>query len=456
MFTDHMSANRTESGTPASPKSSHKNISSALRWGKCFFLLFLISLSGSFQACQDPEEIGLNLLPEGDRLNLVFSDTTEVRTRTIPEDSLRTDEVSAQLLGSMSDPVFGKHQAAIYTQVVLQGTPSFGTVTQADSLVLSLAYSGFYGDSTTAQTVNVYRLTEDMYFDSAYYSNRTFGFDPTPIGTATFLPAPKTPVTVGSDTNALPQVRIRLSQNLADSLMLLNGQTQYASNDNWKAYFKGLHLAVDPITTAGKGGISSFNFLNSKMNLYFHDTANTVQNYAFSLSAARSTHFSHDYSGSDVGLQLADSTALDSLTFLQAMGGVKTKLNLPFLKHFTDSGSILVNKAELELTIQSGNSGLYPAPNQLLLLAVNENGEGTLPTDYLESASYFGGTINSDGVTYKFNIARHVQSILNGSTTDYGYYLVITGSSVQANRLILQSGKDRRMKLNLYYTKLPN
>ena len=132
-------------------------------------------------------------------------------------------------------------------------------------------------------------------------------------------------------------------------------------------------------------------------------------------------------------------------------------ISLPYLKHFVDSGSIVVNKAELVLTAQAGTPIEYGLPSKLLIVAIDSVGGTYFPIDYYETGGYFGGNINSDGRTYTFNITRQVQRILDGGVPNNGFYAVVFGSSVQANRLVIGSGKnaDYRVKLKLYYTHLP-
>ncbi len=212
-------------------KTTTKNISSPFRWRKYFFLIPLFSIL-LLQACKEPDAIGLDVLPDADELHLEYSDSATILSKTVREDSLRTDEISSHLLGSIWDPVLGKHEASVYAQLALEGVPSFGIYNQADSLVLSLIYTGSYGDTTYPQNISVYRITENMYYDSAYYSNRTFTYDSNPLGTASIAPMPLTPVVVGSDT-VTARMRINLNVTLADSIMALNGQSQLSTNALW-------------------------------------------------------------------------------------------------------------------------------------------------------------------------------------------------------------------------------
>ncbi len=432
-----------------------KSISSASQWRKSFLLVLTVAISSIlFSGCKDENELGRDILPDGDYLNTIFSDTTQVLTSTVKEDSLRADELSLQLLGSDKNPVFGLSTASVYSQVNLEGTPTFSNLPQADSLVLILSYSGYYGDTSAQQTINVYRLSEDMRTDSSYYSNRSFTHDLTSIGSLNYSPQPFTKVVVDSDTVAA-QIRIRLDQSLADSIILLNGTPTLSSNADWLSYFKGLYIESMPINV--QGAISYFSFFNSKMTLYFHDTTNVnvSKTYNFSLTGARLNHFEHDFTGYDAGNQLADSTVNDSINYVQAMAGLKMKITFPFLKHFTDSGSILLNRAELKINATAPIIP-YSLPQKMYLVIKDENGQNSFPLDYFESSGYYGGEINTTGDGYSFNITRQLQRYLDGVVDDTEFYLIIAASGVESTRAIIKSGSNpnSRMKLSLSYTKL--
>lgn len=428
--------------------------SSAFLQRKFFFLVFLICVFIS--ACKDPDESGLNVLPPGDALSTILSDTTTIITRTVSDDSLASDELSAQLIGSINDPVFGISNASVYTEVNLEGTPVFTNQPQADSLVLSLVYNSYYGDTTAFQTFNVFRLTEKFYQDSSYYSSRNFAYDPTVRGSLQFQPQPKTSVVVGTDTLS-PRIRIPLEKSIGDSILALYGSTELSSNADFLNYFKGLYIQPVSLTTMNTGAVSIFSFTSSKLILYFHDSTSTGKSYEFSLSGARINHFEHDRTNSDVGRQLADSTYSDSLNYVQAMCGVKTRISFPYLRNYVSGQRIIINKAELEMQIKPGSGSVqYIPPISILLITRNSAGTFSFPLDYFEPSGYFGGTINSAGNGYTFNITRQLQRYLDGANTSSEFDIVISGSGVLATRMIIGSGKnaDYPMKLKLYYTKI--
>jgi hypothetical protein len=136
------------------------------------------------------------------------------------------------------------------------------------------------------------------------------------------------------------------------------------------------------------------------------------------------------------------------------MSGLKTKISFPFLKHFTDSGSILVNRAEVVIPSELG-AVYYPLSSQLFLKAIDAAGNPYFPIDFLEASGYYGGYINSTGDGYTFNITRHIQEYLNGVVPNADFVLQVAGNGVNASRAVLLNGANSsKIKLRLSYTKI--
>ena len=213
---------------------------------------------------------------------------------------------------------------------------------------------------------------------------------------------------------------------------------------------------------ASPGGIFYFNLLasQSKMTLYYKNAiADSLKyDFVFSPARARMSHFEHDYSSAtDVQSQLSDSTNGTDKVYIQSMAGVKTKIRFPHITDYIKDGMIIINKAEVEITVAESSTDHWAAPSKLLLLGVDSVGNALFLADQFEGSSYYGGDYSSSTRKYKFNIAYYLQNILTGKTKDYGLYLAVSGGSVQANRAIIYGGTSpiSKMKLNLFYTK-PN
>jgi len=409
-------------------------------------------------SCDDPKLVGLEVLPPDQQINVIYSDTTTITSKTVVEDSIPTDEnISANLLGSYTDPVFGRTDASFYAQLGLSFNPVLGdsieTLT-SDSLVLTIQYSGnSYGNLNTPLKVSVFRLMEDMNEDSGYYSNKTFIFDTKAIGSATIVPHPKDSVKV-YDKNTSAHIRIRLNDELANEILALNG--------------KGIYVKVDPVGIKNEGSIVYFNLdgTQSRLWLYYHSSiaGRDSLNYYFNFNGARSNHFQHEYAGFDVGKQLLDSTYNTEVNYIQLMAGVRTKFYLPFLKNYAANGPVMINKAELIVPFQTLTDDVYPKLAKLLILAADSTGKANfISNDYnIESTSshivqnYDASIYHSDIQAYRFNIAQHLQKIIDGEIPDYGFYIVGTGASVQANRGIISSAQHatRPIQIKISYTKI--
>ncbi len=414
-----------------------------------------------------PEQVGLDLQPTSVRLSVVFDNSAGLLSHSLREDSVRTDVnvVKTAMLGSMLDPVFGKTTAEIYSQFRLsENGHDFGDAPVIDSLVLSLSYSGFYGDTMTSQTIRVFELDQDLDPDSAYYSNQTVSDYGVELASMTFVPAPTDSVTVGGDAET-PQLRIRLSDDFAQKIVDADG-TVFEDNENWLEFMKGLRITTDPVSSSG--GIMLFDMLasNTALTIYYRteDSQDTLLfTFLSNSNCARFTAFDHNNyleASPEFRAQTIDGdTSLgENLFYLQSMGGVKAQIRLPDIRDFLDKDTVAINEARLIFNIYDDGTELE-APPQLGLAMIDEDGDYVPLPDAGESATYYGGYLNDAGTQYFFRISRHVQQVLNGDTPNYPLALLITGASFRANRVILHGpdslvNGDRRMVLNVIYTSL--
>ena len=134
--------------------------------------LFVALVFGAFLSCRKKDNaLGKELIPTGEYLNGLSSDTFYMASSIVLEDSIITDNAANVLLGQYKDPVFGDYNASFYTQIRLLSTnPDFGDMNTivVDSFVLGLKYAGYYGDFTP-QTFEVFEVTAPLNNDSTYY-----------------------------------------------------------------------------------------------------------------------------------------------------------------------------------------------------------------------------------------------------------------------------------------------
>ena len=419
-------------------------------------LLFFLVLAGFFWACEKEEGlIGLDQL-SGGQPGIGSLDDFTIVSYTRADDSIRTDETSANLVGNYTDPDFGLAEASFYSHLRLgQVAPDFGTAPVLDSVVLSMVYAGWYGDTSQALTLRVFEVTDDFYRDSSYYSNTTFSTT-TELGAATINPRPTTSVVSGGDTLD-PQVQIHLDNTFFFDKIITASQTgsDLDDNESFLTHFKGISVAAD----AGASAILYFNLTlsASSVKLYYHNSTDTnVYELVINTDNARINRFDQDFSSATINLDMQDTTNGENTVYAQAMGGLLPIIKFPDIENLRDSG-FSINKAELELNIADGSTMDYEEPSRLILVELAEDGSKEFIIDQLDNSSRFGGEVS--GSQYTFNITRHIHNIVNGTQNKWPLALVPSGSAVIANRVILNGGTAlpgaSPMKLTIYYTK-PN
>ncbi len=430
-------------------------------------VLLLAVAAAALTACQDDtSSIGLGLI---DQVGTEFQDTSTVVACSILEDTLPTTNLASCVLGNIHDPVFGDSRAAIYAQFALGGSSvNFGANPVVDSIVLTLQLSSYYGDTTSRVGIRVHRLTEDLSSGATYYQNSAVGHDATPLNYSLtgYSIRPGTSVIVDTNTYS-PHLRIRLSQ--AFGQYLLNNVSQMASNSSFQQFFKG--LCIDAVSHSGSTGymlVTNMTSALSSLTLYYHNDSKARQKYDFVCNSecTRFTHCSHDYQSSshpDFSQEvLSGQQEVGARTlFLQALGGVKTRITFPNLQDaFKGLGNrVVINKAELVVTDIAPEEPYLTHPPTLSLQGVSKtNGNAMyLPDDeYYTSSSYFGGSYNESRHEYRFRITQYVQNlILDNSDLTNSLYLVVRGSGVRANRLVIGGTgltDGNRLRLELSYT----
>jgi|SRR6185436_7239972 len=413
---------------------------------RCLFA-FIIVIS----SCKDPDNVGLQVLPPADLSSLGYTDTVSLRTTLVKEDSVLSTGNSASLLGIINDNLFGISNASFYTQALLSNVGvNFGSNPTCDSMILSLAYSGSYGDNASSHDFQVYRVNENI-SDSLYYSNRAF-ITSDVLGTYTTSAIHPTDSVWVSGIKTAPHLRIPLDKTKASIFFSPTSSGVYTDNNTFIDYFKGIYVK-DVSSPATGGGIIYFNLLDtmSKITLYYNGNLS----FTFFLNRSKTVnHFIHDYTNSGIATLFNDPELTKDLSYVQSMAGVRTKVEFPFLDNLAQSGNISVNKAELVITIDNSTTGVYAAHSNLFLAGIDSAGKTFFLPDFISSQTTFGGA-QSNGA-YSFLITRYVQQILTGARIDYGLFLVASGASANANRTVVggSSNPNIRMKLKLSYTNI--
>ncbi len=422
--------------------------------------LLVIFLSGVAQSCTDPSDVGIEVQPASDQIGVVVTDTFFLDVSVVEQDSIRTDEqsITTNLVGKYFDPVFGISGGTFYSQIRLPNNNSnfsFGTAPVLDSIVLTLEYSGYYGDTATQQNFEVYRLDESLESDSNYFSNSS-----AQTGALLFSGlldvTPKDSVNLDG-VNRAPHLRIRLDDALGNEFLDPANSGSFADNNSFIQFFKGVHVKTNDMPASGSGSIVYINLLASlsKLSVYYSnaDADSLTANFEINGACPRFNTFEHDYSTSQFGNTFPLSGS--NKAYLQSMAGLKTRIKIPGLDNLKAEGPVSINKAEFVFSAEDIED-FYPPHSATLLFGLDSSNADVIIVDLLESPSYYGGTFNSTDETYHFNVARHIQRIISDQTNNYGFSLVSTGAATNANRTVLKgpARTDGRMYLKITYSKL--
>jgi len=326
--------------------------------------------------------------------------------------------------------------------------------------------NSLYGSIITPQTIDVFRLNENL-SKSEYYSNESLSYNPTPLGSLSFLPNLTDSFLVIQNNDTTLQeshIRINLTNTFGQEILDAGaGSNSIASNAALLNLVNGLYITPSTTVSAttlapSEGSILYFdmNASLSTLTIFYRNNAGTEKSYSFLINSEskKFNHFEHNYTNTEIDKQLNGLSHDSTLTYVQAMGGVKTKLMIPNLKNLSSDGKIIINKAELVFNVSDVGNNLAVI-EKLALTGINAQGGATFLIDFFEGADYFGGKYDATKKTYTFNIARHLQDLVNSDKTDYGMYLVATSSSVLANRSVINSFKhpSKNIKLNITYSK---
>ena len=426
------------------------------------FVSFLLLIA----ACSKPAGlIGVIVQPEDSRLPVVYTDTAEIMVYSIPEDSVRSDELSVNLIGANYDPVFGQTIGGVYLQFNLEEAKHrFGPNPVMDSMFHILLYRDSYGDTNTPLTFRAYEMEEGIFRDSVYHSNLQLPLKSTDISNTTFIPRPHDSLIFGGDT--LPpilKVRMDFNNELANKLL---AAPDYAmdSNAGFQDYFKGVYVVADPVENGG--ALLSFDILSnfSEMIIYYHnDTVDSLSfDYMITPLNATVNTYEHNFDNAEYFFRQqvveGDTTLGKDNFYLQGGSGVATILKFPNFKRW--SKNIALNEAKLVLSV-SENDPLWGSPQQLSMAQIKDDGSFDYLEDQVEELEvYFGGDYKVSTNSYTFRITRYLQSLITDpDKNDNGLYLIPTGASIFPNRVIFDGSAPmtegaRRVRLDIIYTDL--
>ena len=435
--------------------------------------LFALLAACVFSACTtEPDLLGLNLTPQGDKLNALYGDTTTVIAFNIPTDTLRTSilpgytgaNFTTILCGAIYDSAYGKLEASFATQLWLSTIkPTINANPVADSVILQLPYAGLYGDSLSSQTLNVYELTQSLKGDVAYYSNQYITPDPNSLLlSTTFVPKVSLKDSLKIKTVKYPpMLRVKLNNSFGNKI--LTGGTNLDTQESFRNFIKGLYFTATQKDVLGQGSVIKFDLTgtNAGIQVFYHTDKDTSSLSVYVNSSNSQRYNTFNYHNYDFANPLfkAQVISKDSLKgkqklFLSGMNPSEIKIRFPYLLKYQSKQKAAFNQAFLVIDAPYATQNLYP-PAALAIYKVYKDGLHYAVEDLPSGVdAAINGTYNTVTKQYRFKITQYLQNILKAGKEDYYLVLSTYAPGREASQLVIpgtMAGK-KRIRLEMIYT----
>ena len=485
------------------------------KYSLAFLVLFLstIAVIVSCKKINEATELGDELIPAVDNINTFELILDAQSTHHLLNADIRVDKFiygDQVALGHLNDPEFGPTHANFQFSLAPSAPGSYPFIVRdslkIDSVVLSLSYTGGYGDTAGGmQTIRVYEIAPDAPFrtDSLYRYDDPGSHFPrlgTELGSTTYqvnklkdtVSFRRPPDTI--DTKVTNVIRVRFNDTMlghrfttmdTSRVSPLGGFTS-ASDSIFRKLFRGLSIEAEQ-----SGNVLTYFNLNdvnnTKLTVYF----TAIEN---GLTIRSSYDFNHgSYNGQTNYIQrstgfIANGNGGNDRLMILSTPGSYGALYFPGLDTLTNR---VIHRAEvMAVTLPSAGGNIFTAPSRLMLDRTNRGLPDTnfiLQNDLIPSFdgsidySAFDGNLRN-GV-YRFNITRHVQAIATRKipndtlrlyaplrTTLFATNLPVQGSlsgsyivapsigRVANGRAIIGGGQyanpDQRLRLKIIYSKL--
>ena len=407
---------------------------------KILILFFVITILHS--ACDESSELGLEVQPNSDKIEIFNNSLTQsgqlpsfiLTTESV--DSLRSDEPSSLLLGSIDDPIFGENISSFLTQISLsQSNIDIGSNPIVDSVVLSYSYSGYYGDLTSLDNIQVNYSDEKINKDSIYYSNQDF---------SNFFSSSQDLLldfTISPDSSSSPFISMKLDNGIGQQILDF-GNSNMADNQTFQENFGSFWISEMSLTSNCIIYLNASGS-NSSFTVYYHndDNDSLELNFVLDGESARVNLFNEK--------PLSNLLVNESRSYIQSMAGFQTKIELQNINYID---SILSNKAINQVTLSFNviEDGIYSPHQNLSLVRVDSSGNNLFLKDLtVEGATHFGGELDNN--SYEFNITRFFSNYLINDSYTNDLYLLPSGGVINANRTIVN---DNSIAITILYSDL--
>lgn len=439
---------------------------------KKLLITFSVLTTLLFSACEDNSDIGLNLQENDDLVNTTLIDTLTLDLNTVLfNETIKTNGSYYLMVGSTTDPATGVVNAKSYFQIVPQfnrgGVPVDNVVFDSATVQFEIGvdadgYPYAYGDFSQEVQFSLKELSSSI--DDREYSSLE---ELTTVNTNVLK---NSNFVLNPTSNRV--ISTRINDELATRLF-----NDYVDSSGFTSKFKGFEIS----TTSAKAivGFKSYDGTTSdstktKVVLHFHLASDGTPLTASLLPSAASLRFNHikgDFSNTKLSSLSNSGNFVNegetSNVYLKNGVGLAVQIDIPYLSKFiTEIGASAINKAELEIYIESNSTSSYlNEPVDILTLyngSTTEkkpvfNTDGTLSGINIDRTSSSIVGYNATNQKYVFPITSHLQKVAVGDNAISNLFIFPFGNSSSVHQSVIQgmnaADPTKRPKLKIYYTK---
>ncbi|HEX5743061.1 MAG TPA: DUF4270 domain-containing protein [Flavobacteriaceae bacterium] len=504
--------------------------------------LFLIIIGSIFSCEKDLEDIGGNLI--NNNLLNTNKQTVEVVAFNKNVEKTRANTLGQYLLGVYNDADFGKINASVASTLSLPVDLSngFGKNPHIEMVILDIPYHATKNGNKTVNVSGVDKRVPNFKLDSiignkdiefqlgvfelgtflntldplnpsqnmVYYTDKDYqkitpslytgNFKPNENDTVLYVDRLK-PILAGGfevytrdtikKTDKKPSIKLPLNTQKFKQLFVDKAPgTEFASQENFSKYFRGLFIEATPLANPSSS-LLSLNISDATVTIYYSNdvetttnnvvtTTRTKQKLVFPLGGIIANKITRDYSGSNAQpfLTNPNTTSGDSKLYVQGSAGsmaiMKFDENIKNLRN----NKWLINEASLLMYIDK-NASSKNYPERLFLYDYDSSTQ--LKDLFTEGPTVFSGFLERDKDSvpyrYKFRITDYVSDVLKKENTDelfkFGIKVFSPSDLPQSatdtkfrdyswtpKGVVLHGNQtsdvDKRIRLEIHYTEINN
>lgn len=418
-----------------------------------FGLLILVTLF--LFACEEPNEIGLELTGDPDRIGAYYQEI-ELNTNLINNDSTFTLSIQRLLAGNTFKEEFGSLSAKSFTQYGYS-TAKLEVPEDAvyDSLVLYVNSDYAYGTGISgSQRFTVHELTEDLYDTAEYFTFSSAEYDPTPIGTGDFILPERTDTVLS----------FKIDDAYGNRLFEAAQDTNIIDPDDvntLQELFKGFAFVSDVGNNSVLGIRASSD--STFLRLYWReDTVNHSYPFEF-FGVANFNQILADRTGSPLqGIEdqhYQDFFPDNEKSYIQSGADLVSKLDFtPFLSFFDTIEYATINQTMISITIDEPDFNELP-PSYLYFYYHDDNNKRIKDLGQYLGILQDGSTdlqravYDEENLLYEAPITIFSDRLIKGTFSDTTVlmYPPEFGITNTVNQFMVSPGK---VVLKIYYSKV--